>query len=147
MRKARTTRAFFLELVLDLVIFGICAVISLMVFAEARTESLRSAALSQLGLEAQKIAEQFRSGNEGTAALAALPNAQKEGDSVIWYYDRDLTPTTDSEAYFTLTCAIDETASLRKAFITLDEGTMQLLSYEVSDYIPSATSPPGGDGS
>jgi uncharacterized membrane protein YgcG len=163
-RKATTTRAFFLELVLDLVIFAICAIICLLVFAEARTESVRSAALSQLGVEAQEVAELFRleSGDTATIAtsIAALPNAQQDGDTIIWYYDRELSPTTDDGAYFVLACAIDESQPVRQAHITLDEGETRLFTYDVSSWTggtgqvshdnpggTSAPSPSGGDSS
>jgi uncharacterized membrane protein YgcG len=137
-RKATTTRAFFLELVLDLVIFATCAIICLLVFAEARTESVRSAALSQLGVEAQEVAELFRLGSGDTTAIAtsiaALPNAQQDGDIITWYYDRELSPTTDDKAYFVLACAIDESQPVRQAHITLDEGETRLFTYDVSSW-------------
>jgi uncharacterized membrane protein YgcG len=141
-RKPTTTRAFFLELVLDLVIFAVCAIICLLVFAEARTESVRSAALSQLGTEAQEVAELFRLESGDTAAiaasLAALPNAQQDGDIITWYYDRELSPTTDDKAYFVLACAIDESQSVRQAHITLDEEETRLFTYEVSSWARGA---------
>jgi hypothetical protein len=145
-RKTTTTRAFFLELVLDFVIFAICAAICLMIFAEARSESVRSAALSQLGLEAQEIAELFRSGTDDAEQIAALPDAQRDGDAVVWYYNRELLSTTGDRAYFTLTCAIDETQLVKQARITLSEGETQLLEYTVSAYLPGSPAS-GGDSS
>ncbi|MDR1184670.1 MAG: hypothetical protein LBK67_07735 [Coriobacteriales bacterium] len=151
-RKATTTRAFFLELILDFVIFAICAIICLLVFAEARTESVRSAALSQLGVEAQEVAELFRleSGNTTsiTTSIAALPNAQQDGDTITWYYDRELSLTTEDEAYFVLACVIDESQPVRRAHITLDEGEMRLFTYDVSSWSKGAEqSEAGGGGS
>jgi hypothetical protein len=143
-RKPTTTRAFFLELVLDLVIFAICAIICLMVFAEARTESVRSAALSQLGAEAQEVAELFRLGSGDTASIAALPNARQEGDTITWYYDRELSPTTDDKAYFVLACVVDKTSVVRQARITLNEESTQLFAYDVSDYFFGGDSSQGG---
>jgi Tfp pilus assembly protein PilE len=141
-RKASTSRALFLELVLDLVIFAICAVICLQVFAGAHLESARSAALSQLGAEAQQIAEMFKSGADDTALITALPTAKQEKDTISWYYDQNLSPVPVDQAYFTLTCVIDETRSLRQAKIVLTEGSRQLFEYDVSSYRPD-----GGGGS
>jgi Tfp pilus assembly protein PilE len=134
-RKATTTRALFLELVLDLVIFAVCAVICLQVFATAHLESARSAALSRLSIEAQEIAELFKSGETDAASLAAvLPQAHQEGDTVRWYYDQDLLATSDEDASFILTCAVDGSQPVGRAQITLDEGSTRLLSYDVRSY-------------
>jgi Tfp pilus assembly protein PilE len=144
-RKATTTRALFLELVLDLVIFAVCAVICLQVFAEAHLESARSAALSQLGIEAQEVAELFKAGAddiEALAAIAALPGAQQEGDTVRWYYAQDLSPASGEDVRFTLSCTIDGSQPVKQARIVLDEGSMELFAYDVKSYRST-----GGEGS
>jgi Tfp pilus assembly protein PilE len=133
-RKSTTTRALFLELVLDLAIFSVCAIICLQVFASAHLESVRSAAFSRLGTEAQEIAETFKAGADDVAALASRPASQREGDAVVWYYDQDLAPTSRDEAYFVLTCVVDDSQPVKQARITLREGTEQLFEYEVSSY-------------
>ncbi|MDR2106384.1 MAG: hypothetical protein LBP24_03145 [Coriobacteriales bacterium] len=133
-RKATTTRALFLELVLDLVIFAVCAIICLHVFAEAHRESTRSAALSQLGVEAQEVAELFKAGADDTEALAALPSAQQEGGTVRWYYSQTLSPVSSEDAYFTLSCTIDDSQPVKQALIALDEGSTQLFAYDVRSY-------------
>jgi Tfp pilus assembly protein PilE len=146
-RKATTTRALFLELVLDLVIFAVCAVICLQVFAEAHLESTRSAALSQLGIEAQGIAELFKSGEGGIDDLAALyPDGQREGDTVRWYYDQDLSPATGEDASFVLTCTVDGSQPVGKAQIMLEEGATQLFSYDVRSYHGGAGGALGNSG-
>jgi Tfp pilus assembly protein PilE len=141
-RKAGTTRALFLELVLDLVIFAICATICLQVFGEAHLESVRSAALSRLGIEAQEIAESFKAGSGDKESLAARPGAQREDDTVSWYFDQDLDPVASERAYFTLSCTIDDSQPVEQAQITLREGAVELLAYDVCSYRPA-----GGDGS
>jgi Tfp pilus assembly protein PilE len=140
-RKATTTRALFLELVLDLVIFAVCAAICLQVFAEARLESVRSAALSQLGIEAQEVAELFKSGADGEASLASLRNAERDGETITWYYNQELLPVASEDASFVLTCAIDDSQRVRQARITLSENSTQLFAYDVSSYRSA-----GGDG-
>jgi Tfp pilus assembly protein PilE len=133
-RKASTSRALFLELVLDLVIFAVCAVICLQVFAGARLESARSAALSQLGTEAQEIAEMFKSGADSAALVTVLPDATREKGTITWYFDQNLSSVPDDQAHFILTCVIDESRPLRQAKIVLAEGSQQLFEYNVSSY-------------
>jgi Tfp pilus assembly protein PilE len=133
-RKATSTRALFLELVLDLVVFAICATICLQVFGQAHLESNRSAALSRLGIEAQVIAESFKSDPGDAEALASMPAAQSEGDAIAWYYDRNLAPVASDQAYFVLTCTIDGSKPVKQAQITLKEGPVELFTYEVSSY-------------
>jgi Tfp pilus assembly protein PilE len=141
-RKATTTRALFLELVLVLVIFAVCAVICLQVFASAHLESARSAALSRLSIEAQELAEVFKSGADETTLLAALPAARQEGDVIICAYDQNLSPVSGGQGYFTLTCVIDDSQPVKKARIVLAEGSTELFVYDVRSYRPG-----GGDGS
>jgi Tfp pilus assembly protein PilE len=136
-RKATTTRALFLELVLDLVIFALCAVICLQVFASAHLESSRSAALSQLSVEAQEIAELFKSGAGDMASLALRPSAQQDEGAVVWRYNQDLSPATDEGAYFVLTCTIDDSQPVKRAHITLTEDSAQLFAYDVARYRPA----------
>jgi hypothetical protein len=120
---------------LDLVIFVLCAVICLQVFATAHVESARSSALSQLGIEAQRMAELFKEERGGLDALASLPAAEREGDMLSWHYDKDLLPVTGAdEAYFTLRCAVDGSQPVAQALITLTEGTEQLFAYDVRSY-------------
>jgi hypothetical protein len=162
-RRAAITRALFLELVLDLVIFAICAVICLQVFGAARVESTRSAALSQLGIEAQGLAELFKASYGDTAALEALPNVQREGDALVWYYDQNLLPVdgaggadgtdgasgTDGvgdRSYFVLRCTVDNTGAVKQARITLLEGATPALATPLFEYQVSSYRPVGGDG-
>ena len=168
--KRPSSRAFFLELVLDLVVFVFCAVICLQVFAQAHVESSRSAALSQLGIKAERCAELFKAGYSDAASLAVKLNGEHDGESgesgesgergesgtISWYYDRDLQTVGSSEAFYTLTCAIDGSRAVKVARITVTEGPegseeqLQLLEYVVSSYHPDNNSkgtPSGGGGS
>jgi Tfp pilus assembly protein PilE len=139
------SRALFLELVLDLVIFALCATICLQVFAQARLESQRSEALSQLGIEAQQVAETFKSGVFDSAALAQRSDASsREGDTLLWYYDRDCLPVTRDEAYFTLRCVIDASQPVRQARISLAEDSVELFAWEVSRYLSNADAQAAG---
>ena len=135
--KRSSSRAFFLELVLALVIFVVCAVICLQVFSQANAESARSAAQSQLGIEAQRLGELFKAGYDDSESLVAKVGGERDGDTLRWYYDKDLQVVAKNDAYYTLTCAIDGSGVVKVAKITLNEGPTQLLEYDVSSYSPS----------
>ena len=140
--KPTSSRSFFLELVLDILVFTVCALICLQVFAQAHIESSRSAAQSQLGIEAERIAEYFKASNGDTGSLASLLDGERDGDTLTWYYNRDLEPVTSDEAFYILTCKIDGSHAVKLARITLTEGTTKLMEFEVSSYRLS-----GGGGS
>jgi len=132
--KPTSSRSFFLELVLDILVFTVCALICLQVFAQAHIESSRSAAQSQLGIEAERIAEYFKAGNSDTKSLAALLDGDRDGDTLSWYYNRDLEPVGSDEAFYVLACRIDASHAVKVARITLMEGTQKLMEFEVSSY-------------
>jgi Tfp pilus assembly protein PilE len=71
------SRAFFLELLLNMFIFAVCAVVVLQVFAESQLTTSRSAATAQLSLDAEALAENFK-------ASGGEPGAQ------TYYYDSNL---------------------------------------------------------
>ncbi|MCL1847809.1 MAG: hypothetical protein FWF91_07595 [Coriobacteriia bacterium] len=167
-RRPSSSRAFFLELVLDMVIFVICAVICLQVFAQARVESARSAAQTQLGIEAQQLAEYFKAGHSDLDSLLSVmsntpegairclndgdPKVERAGStaySLTWYFDQELQPVdteTAGAAVYILTCAVDTSQLVKTATITLMEGRRTLLQYEVSRYNIGSNLMWGGDG-
>ncbi|MDR2108678.1 MAG: hypothetical protein LBP28_04365 [Coriobacteriales bacterium] len=100
------SRAFFLELVLDIVIFVLCAAVALQVFVQARVTSDESAALTHLSLEAQQLAETFKA--SGDIAEPTL------------YFDESFLRCDASVARYRLVCAIDSSQSpLSTAEITV----------------------------
>lgn len=149
-RRASTSRAIFLELVLDLLIFAVCAVICLQVFAYAYGESVRSTAISELGIEAEQIAEQFKAGDGKLSAIdaASYPNSRQEGSTFFLYYDQKLNAASSDNAYFILSCAIDSSQPLKQAKIVLVETagdtSTQLFEFNVSSYRLSSGAGTGG---
>jgi Tfp pilus assembly protein PilE len=139
--KPSSSRVLFLELVLDLVIFAICAVICLQVFAEARQEAERSEAITHLGIEAQEIGELFKSGQNDPATLAAKTAATIDGDTLTWYFDQKLNPVSSDKALFVMTCVIDSSQPVKTVEISVAEGMKELFKYEIASYHPR-----GGDG-
>lgn len=140
--KPSSSRVLFLELVLDLVIFAICAVICLQVFAEARQEAQRSGAITQLGIQAQELGELFKSGQNDPAELAALTSATNEGTTLTWYFDQELNPVSSDKALFVMTGLIDNSQPVKTLVLSLTRGSEELFTYEIRSYYPK-----GGDGS
>ena len=132
--KPTSSRSFFLELVLDILIFTLCALICLQVFSQAHLESSRSAAESRLGIQAQRIAELFKAGNQEAESLNQLIPGERDGNTLAWYYTRDLKEVDSSKAFYTLTCVIDNSQVVKVAKITLSEGPLILMEFEVSSY-------------
>jgi len=150
------SRAFFLELVLDLVVFALCALISMQVFFEARIISNNSSALSHLTIEAQVIAETFKAkdGNAEAIVLAVRSrnNASASGsivviekDSIItFFYDRSFLLTTQDDAYYRIECVIEGSGALKVAHIKVYDKVKEIFSLEVRDYILSPAPRGGG---
>jgi len=149
-RKSPASRALFLELVLDLVIFAICATVCVQVFASAKLASETSAAYSTLGIEAQSLAEGFDACDGDAAALAQRFAADLDGSTLTLYYDRDFQQVHSDAAIYTLTCQIDAVPPLREATITLLRGEEQIFVLHTAKYVPAgqrddpgSTSPAG----
>jgi hypothetical protein len=143
-RKGSGSRAFFLELVLDLVVFALCATVCLQVFASAKSDSDLSAATSHLSIEAQVIAEEFKAVNGDLDALRALvPEAEIVDSTLNLYYDKDLNSTTAPEAVYLLSCEGDDASALRQAVISAYQGDLELFTITAARYLPANS---GGGG-
>lgn len=141
LQKTSLSRAFFLELVLVFVIFAVCAIICLQVFGASERERVRSMAMTELGITSQQIAETFKADGGEIGGLDFIDQAVSQGDSYIWYYDKNLEPVQGEKAYFTLTFeagVFDETAGIETARITLSEGSTELFGYDVGVYVSGA---------
>ncbi len=134
-RATPLSRAFFLELIMVLTIFAICAVICLQVFAAANTESDRSLAITEIGIMSQKIAEGFKAHDGSITSLEVTKDAERSGDTYSWYFDDKLNTTAADKARFVLSCSIQDQNDLKVAELTLSEGQSELFSYNVSKYV------------
>ena len=104
------SRAFFLELLLNMLVFALCAVIALQVFAEAKMTTDRSAALSTLTIEAKDLAGHYKVTNGDVSELVsgAVRGSFGELNSsgvLTYYYDRSFELTEASNAYYWLELA------------------------------------------
>jgi Tfp pilus assembly protein PilE len=108
--KTSRSRAFFLELVLDIAIFALCAAVALQVFVESRMVSERSSALTHLSLQTQQIAEVFKAtGNIGANDL---------------YFDKDFVACEKEDARYWISCAVtDGENRVKVAHISAERAT------------------------
>lgn len=85
------SRAFFLELLLNMLIFALCAVVVLQVFAEGKITTDESAALTQLTLDAEALAEDYKAsqGNLEELLLRGEQGQIEEDGSLTYYYNND----------------------------------------------------------
>jgi Tfp pilus assembly protein PilE len=140
-----SSRAFFLEIVLNLVIFALCAAVCLQVFAQAKITSDRSEALSHMSIEAQTVAENFKVLNGDAARLSSALGATREGNTLWLYYDADFKQVSSaSEASHTLIVNIETVGSIKvahiEAFSSVDkdpdtQGQGPLLTLDVKRYV------------
>jgi hypothetical protein len=116
---AAKSRAFFLELVLNLVIFVFCAAVCLQVFAAGYDSSRKSEALSHLSIEAQTIAEHFQAADGDIAAIAPTISATRIADTEYRvYYSPTYTPVSDTSAPYMISCEISSQDTLVSMRIT-----------------------------
>ncbi|MCL2756743.1 MAG: hypothetical protein FWD43_01520 [Coriobacteriia bacterium] len=150
------SRAFFLEFVLDLVVFALCAIISMQVFFEARMTSNQSSALSHMAIEAQIIAETFKAKDGNAEAIVSAVRSMntssasgsvmviEEGKLITIYYDRDFKLTTKDDASYRIECRIDSSGAVKIAHIAVYDRTKEIFSLEARDYVPSSSVRGGG---
>ncbi|MDR1421929.1 MAG: hypothetical protein LBI64_03585 [Coriobacteriales bacterium] len=148
-QKPSGSRAFFLELVLDLVVFVLCATVCLQVFASAKTTSDLSAATSRLGVEAQTLAENFKAtGGDMDALAGRFPASEVAGQTLSLYYDGDFVPVgSRDDAMYLLSCEASDDGALHQAQISaqrIDDPTEAdiLFDFVVARYVPTIASAP-----
>ena len=151
--KGSNSRAFFLELILDLVVFAICAIVSIQVFFEAQILREKSSALSHLTIQTQVIAETFKaSDGDPFAMLKALDSRDvtsitelRDQILLVTYYDSDFAPTSDSEhSRYRIECLIDNSKDLKVAEISILDREKEMFTVEVKDFVPASSARGGG---
>lgn len=104
------SRAFFLELLVNMLIFTLCAVVALLVFLEAKVVTDEAATLTQLSLDAETLAEEYKVyGTHPTELLLhdddlnaeTLGEVSTEG-VLTYYYDRNHDLCSAEEAIHSL---------------------------------------------
>ena len=98
------SRAFFLELLLNMLIFALCAAVTLQVYAQAKLIIDESAALGTLTLEARNLAGYYKVTNGDVTELIGVLDGfgEQEGNSVVYYYNSAFQLSTAEGAYYCL---------------------------------------------
>jgi hypothetical protein len=124
-RQAARSRAFFLELVLNLVIFVFCAAICLQVFATGYESSRHSSDLSHLSITCETIAEEFKAagGDLGAVAAAYGAPAPDESGTCRVYFNAEYVLTADTSAPYMIECVATGEGTVRDASITAYRST------------------------
>jgi len=135
------SRAFFLELLLNMLVFALCAVIALQVFAQGKLATDQSAALSKLTLEARDLAAQYKVTN---GDLSELVTEGTRGDfgvlgndgSLTYYYDNSFQLTGDTGARYRLVLSPAQSTNDLVSVIQITGYTLddEIFSFEVANY-------------
>ena len=157
-RRSSRSRAFLLEMLLNMLVFARCATTALQIFAVSKTEIDQSRALTKLSIQAESWAETFKSvGGQPEDFLQALGSQPGGfGSTLTRYYGADLTEiddvsylvladefpspsvnsarTADDPVAYTLSCTIDQQGDFNVATLAAYTGTEQLLSFAVFCY-------------
>lgn len=140
------SRAFFLELLINMFIFMLCAVVALLVFLEAKTVTDEAATLTQLSLDAKTIAEEFKV--QGADALDAALFAEREPEAaeassnengtLTYYYNHELEFAAADEAAHSLVVAPVSGSNDLVSVVQISAYTSEeeLFTYTVSFYEP-----------
>ena len=145
------SRAFFLEFLLNILVFALCAAIVLQVFVEGRLVTTESSALSRLTMEAKDLAGYYKvtSGdvNElfSNGVRGSFGELASDG-SLTYYYDSDLqlTQAHDAKYWLVLTPVAGANESVSVIEISAHQlgyaAEEELFSFQVVNYRPR---PPG----
>ena len=145
------SRAFFLELLLNMLVFALCAVIALQVFAEGKMVTDKSAALSTLTTEAKDLAGHYKVTSGDVSEL--LTNGVRgsfgtldDAGVLTYYYDKSfqLTDARDARYWLVLAPVASTTESVSIIEISAHQFGYSseeiLFSFTVVNYKPLAAS-------
>lgn len=133
----RTSKSglFLLELVLGILFFSLASAVCVSLFVNARLTSARSRDLTEAMLQAQTVAESYRSVDGDMERLAQLLDAQQQEDALCLFYDKDWNPASDSSyARYTLWIRSEDHGHLDSAEILVTKGESDLFSLSVKQY-------------
>lgn len=108
------SRAFFLELIINVVIFALCAVVVLQVFVEAKLSTDESAALTTLTLHAETLAETYKVFDGELDALMLFAASEEvrgeltDKGALVFYYNSALELSSADDARYRLVLSPSE---------------------------------------
>ncbi|MDR2035613.1 MAG: hypothetical protein LBP91_02930 [Coriobacteriales bacterium] len=140
------SRAFFLEMLLNLLIFSLCAVVALQVYVQAKLVTDESNAITQLTSSAKDLAGHYKVSNGDLSTLLQTAHPGELGELspdgvVTYYYDESFAPTVADNARYelVLTPLSDSGDEVRFIVITALAHGDQLFSFEVCNYQPQGS--------
>ena len=102
------SRGIIIELAGNLVIFIICTLVCLNIFAIAQSDLEKSRAVSELGLTSMNLVENWQAGSD-LAELSQRFGGIIENDTLVLYFDRSYQQVTDlSQARYRLEFSVDQ---------------------------------------
>ncbi|MDR2493389.1 MAG: hypothetical protein LBD25_08055 [Coriobacteriales bacterium] len=143
--KSSRSRAFFLELVLDLVVFMLCAVVVLQVFIDARATSSVGAALTHLSVKAQDIAAIYQDcEGDPDALLQAIgrdvePVVESGQLLLVYGFNDEFDPVDVAHARYTVTVLVPTAGPVREAVIGLTADGRLVHEFKVTTLCSSDT--------
>jgi len=131
-----SSRSLLIELVGNMVVFIICTLVCLQVFATSEAFARRSRAVALLGQDGISVAETFKSGCD-LVELADRFGGQLDGDVMTLHYDSDfcLTGDTEQAAYRVVFTVHDESGSYTTAELQVYAQDEELLNWPVARFV------------
>ncbi|MDR0425203.1 MAG: hypothetical protein LBH39_07145 [Clostridiales Family XIII bacterium] len=134
------SRAFFLELVINLVLFMLCAAVCLQVFARAFAKSDESSVLAQATLRAQSIAEAFKASGGDLGFVMDTVGGEATAEGLVLYYDDGWALTSAESAVYTVDCRVDLGSAPASAEITASKGGERIFGITAKKYLAEVRS-------
>ena len=137
-----SSRGFFIELLIDLVVFVICTLVCLQVIAIAQLRLEDSSAIAKLGQSSVNLAENWKSGAD-LEGLQDKFGGQLTGGQLTLGYDRQFQPTeADEAAWYRIVFTPEERGSgYATAKLQLIQGDKTLIDWSVGRYLASREEP------
>lgn len=132
------SRGFLIEMVGNMVVFIICTLVCLQVFASAQASLDRSQAISTLGQESVSLIENWKAGSD-LAALAQRFGGEATDGRLTLYFDADCHLTAEPQgARYRLSLSVEQMGPKHDSGrLVLEMGDEVLLDWLVGRYVPN----------
>lgn len=128
----RSSKLFLMELMIAIFFFSIISAISIQLFSEAHTRSVRSKEMVQSVNLASDVAEYYRVWDGQTESWQEVfPEGTWQGDNWQILYDEAWKPT-EGEARYLLCMELREQEGMREAQIAVSERESGRIIYELT---------------
>jgi type II secretory pathway component PulJ len=135
MRRSSSSRMLLIELIVNLSLFALAALVCLQLFVQAHIKSQTSQDLAQATLRAQSLAEAVIAQDGDIQRVQALLGGECAGQTLLLTYDEAWRPTAGpAAATLSVDIAVDEDGLLT-GHITAQTGGRQLLEWTVRHYL------------